>query len=253
MKKNLSALPIFGNEENTPKQEEFLECEKRWIFILLMFVGGFYGAYTYSIRGGVFCNAQTANFVLCAMALGNGKFRAAGYYLIPMSAYLLGAIVSEAVPKPMKKYKFMRWDTFLILIEMIVVVILGWLPENTPVQISQVTINFICSMQYNTFRQAQGIPMATTFCTNHLRQTGVAVVKTVKTHGGQESISKALNHTKMLMAFVAGGIISTVLCRYFLGKALWAALIPLSVVFFDLLYADRKTERDCLDRVPRGH
>ena len=30
-------------------------------------------------------------------------------------------------------------------------------------------------MQYNTFRQAHGIPMATTFCTNHIRQAGVSL------------------------------------------------------------------------------
>lgn len=57
----------------TEQKEVYLECEKWWIFALLMMVGGFYGAYTYSIRGGVFCNAQTANFVLFAMAAGQGK------------------------------------------------------------------------------------------------------------------------------------------------------------------------------------
>ena len=70
---------------------------QRWlIFAILMGVGGFYGAFTYTIRGGVFCNAQTANFVLFAMALGDGLWKKALYYLIPMSAYFLGAFLSEA-------------------------------------------------------------------------------------------------------------------------------------------------------------
>lgn len=76
------------------EQEVYLECEKRHIFLLLMFVGGFYGAYTYSCRGGVFCNAQTANFVLFSMKLGQGEWLGALYYLIPMSAYLLGSMLS---------------------------------------------------------------------------------------------------------------------------------------------------------------
>lgn len=234
-------------------KELYLECEKEWIFIILMFVGGFYGAYTYSIRGGVFCNAQTANFVLFAMAMGNCRWLRAVYYFIPMSAYLLGTIVSEAVPKPMKKKFSIRWDTMLILIEIIVIIILGFLPESTPFQISQVAINFICSMQYNTFRQAEGIPMATTFCTNHLRQTGVALVKTVKNHGEKTSLHRMLNHLKMLFAFVFGGILSTVLCKYFLGKAIWAAILPLTVVFIDLLHADLKKEKELLDVKPHGH
>lgn len=55
------------------EQEEFLECEKWWIFAVLMFVGGFYGAYTYTARGGIFCNAQTANLVMLGMAIGSKK------------------------------------------------------------------------------------------------------------------------------------------------------------------------------------
>ena len=56
-------------------KEEELECEKLWIFLLLIRIGGFYGAFTYNIRGGVFCNAQTANFVLFAMELGSGRIK----------------------------------------------------------------------------------------------------------------------------------------------------------------------------------
>ena len=38
--------------ENNHK--EYLECERHWVFALLIFVGGFYGVYTYLLRGGVF-------------------------------------------------------------------------------------------------------------------------------------------------------------------------------------------------------
>ncbi|MDE5779764.1 MAG: DUF1275 domain-containing protein [Lachnospiraceae bacterium] len=240
-------------QQDAEDKENYLECEKWWIFALLMFVGGFYGAYTYSIRGGVFCNAQTANFVLFAMAVGNGKWSNAFYYFIPMTAYLLGAVVSEAVPKPIKKRRLIRWDTLLILIEMITVIILGILPERIPFQVSQIAINFICSMQYNTFRQAQGVPMATTFCTNHLRQTGVAIVKTVQKHGEKTQLNRALNHFKMLLVFVLGGILSTILCRLFEGKAIWGALVPLGIVFIDLLYADLKKEHEYIEKTPHGH
>ena len=49
-----------------------------------------------------------------------------------MSAYLLGAIVSEAVPRPVKRTGILRWDTLLILIEMLAVIMLGLLPEEAP-------------------------------------------------------------------------------------------------------------------------
>ncbi len=239
--------------DNAFRESYYLECERRHVFFILMFVSGFYGAFTYTIRGGVFCNAQTANFVLFAMALGNGKWLHAVYYLIPMSAYLLGAIVSESLPNPVKKSWLIRWDTLLIGVEIIVVIILGFLPENVPFQITQVAINFICSMQYNTFRQARGIPMATTFCTNHLRQTGILIVNAIKHPDDKNSYARIIHHSGMLLIFVIGGILSTVLCRYLLGKAIWVTLIPLTILLMDLLYADLKTERTYREQKPRGH
>ena len=56
-------------------QALYLTCEKYYIFELLIFAGGMMGAYTYNLRGGVFCNAQTANVVLMALAFGHGQWQ----------------------------------------------------------------------------------------------------------------------------------------------------------------------------------
>ena len=216
-----------------------VEAQRFWVFAVLMMVGGFFGAFTYSIRGGVFCNAQTANFVLFAMALGRAQWGHALYFLIPMSAYFLGAALSEAASSTMERVGWMRWDTLLIFLEMIAVVFLGFLPETAPFAITQVVINFICSMQYNTFRKTQGIPMATTFCTNHVRQMGIFFAKAVH-HRNWDHVGRLLCHLSMLVLFILGGVIATVLCRLFLGRALLFTLIPLGILFVDLLRADRK-------------
>lgn len=124
----------------------FLECERGIVFILMMLTAGYFGAFTYSIRGGVFCNAQTGNFVLLAMALGNGQWFHALYFVIPITAYCVGTMLSEVLPGYVKKSHLIRWDTLLIVIEIFVVIFLGFLPESAPVQITQVLINFICSI-----------------------------------------------------------------------------------------------------------
>ncbi|MBE6875195.1 MAG: DUF1275 domain-containing protein [Ruminococcus sp.] len=237
-------------EQNSEKQ--YLECERWWTLAFLMYVGGFFGGYTYSVRGGIFCNAQTANFVLLAMALGSGDWAQARYLCIPITAYFLGAVVSEAVAGTIRKHHRIRWDTLLILIEMLVVLILGFIPDSAPYQISQIAVNFICSMQYNTFRQADGIPMATTFCTNHVRQTGVFFTKGIRHHDWAH-IRRMGFHAGMLALFVAGGVTSTITCHHFSGKGVWFALIPLMITFIDLLHADLSTEKDQKDRIPKGH
>lgn len=237
------------------KEIDFLMCERKWVYHVLITIAGFFGAYTFLLRGNVFCNAQTGNVVLMGIALGSGKWGEGFYYLIPISAYLMGAFVSELLPNPIKYHLTVRWDTLLIAIEMAVVLGLGFLPETAPVQISQVAINFIASMQYNTFRQAEGMPMATTFATNHIRQIGVGLAKEVKHLHEMDKAhrKKLLEHFEMLVFFLSGAIIGAVLCNLFLGKAIWATLIPFGVILGCFIYADFVAEKGMTERKPSGH
>ena len=239
------------NGGTAPVSQEYLACERRRVYWLLMLAGGFFGAYTYILRGGVFCNAQTGNFLLLAMALGRGEWRHALYYLIPITAYCLGAFVSEAAERRRGRLRLLRWETVLILWEMAAVALLGVLPEAAPVQITQVLVNFICSMQYNTFRQARGIPMATTFCTNHIRQVGVALYGAVT---GRSAARERLGaHLGMLLAFVLGGALSAACCGPLLGRAIWLAEVPLGIVLLELLRADLGKEKARREQLPHGY
>ena len=249
----LSASPVASTKETGKRY--YLMCERNWIYFTLMVVSGFFGAFTYILRGNVFCNAQTGNVVLMGIALGAGEWSQALYYLIPISAYLLGAFVSELLPNPVKHRLPIRWDTLFIAIEMAAVIALGFVPESAPVQISQVAINFIASMQYNTFRQAQGEPVATTFVTNHIRQIGVGVAKAVMHIRSKDKSyrTKLYKHLFMVIFFIVGAVAGTLLCNLFLGHAIWFTLLPLGVVFAALLYADLAPEKDMKDKKPGGH
>ena len=233
----------------------FLMCERNWIYHTLITVAGFYGAFTYLLRGNVFCNAQTGNVVLMAMALGSAKWAEALYYLIPLSAYILGAFVSELMPNPVKHHLPVRWDTLLIAIEILAIFLLGLLPESAPVQIAQVGINFIASMQYNTFRQAEGIPVATTFATNHIRQIGVGLAKELRHRrtGDKSHRPKLARHAEMLFFFASGTVVGTVFCHLLVGRAIWITALPMAVIFGTLLHADLTTERALVERKPSGH
>ena len=222
------------------KTKKTPEHEKRWVFLLLIFVAGFYGGYTLCVRGGVFCNGQTGNLALLGMALGSGNWMKAIYYLIPISSYMLGIIVAEVIPRQLRWYR-LRWDTLLTLIEIALVIAIGFVPASTPHQICQVTINFICAMQYNTFRQSEGVAMATTFCVNHMRMVGVAVSKMLtRKEKDIEQHVQMRTHGGMLISFVFGATMSAGLCMVFSVYAIWFALIPLTILAIDLLRADMK-------------
>ena len=135
---------------------------------------------------------------------------------------------------------------------MICVFFMGFVPDDAPPQICQIAINFVASMQFNTFRQAKKVNMATTFCTNHLRQFGVNLVKWLRKRD-RGSREKLFMHFLMLTCFVAGGILSTFLCLHFKGRAIWFSEIILLIVFIDLLYADLNYEKDKIHVIPHGH
>ncbi len=230
----------------------YLICESKMIYALLMFAAGMMGAYTYVMRGGVFCNAQTANIVIMGITLGKGEIREGLYYLIPISAYFLGAFLSELLPTPVKRIGFLRWDTYLIIFEAAVLLVIGFVPLSVPDHAVQVAVNFIASMQYNTFRQAQGVPMATTFCTNHLRQVGIACAKVLRKKD-YEAVNRGLLHLGMLFVFALGCGILTFFCAWLQEKAIWLALIPMGIVLVRLVYADLCKEHDLLGEKPSGH
>ncbi len=233
-------------------KKDYLVCEQKSIYALLMASAGMMGAYTYVLRGGVFCNAQTANVVVMAISFGKGDWLGGLYFLIPISAYLLGAFVSEILPSPVKRLGFLRWDTYLIIFETAVLLLLGFIPLSVPHQVVQVIVNFIASMQYNTFRQAEGIPMATTFCTNHIRQIGVGLAKAVR-KGDSLALRRGLIHAEMVFAFFAGAVLLTFLCPILAEKAVWVTLVPMGIVLVKLISADIGVEHDMLDRKPSGH
>ena len=239
-------------KEEEVEERKFLVCEHKMIYVLLMMSAGMMGAYTFNMRGGVFCNAQTANIVIMSIAFGKGNWASGFYYFIPIAAYLAGAIISESVPTPVKEKGFLRWDTILIAIEWVVILTIGFIPLSVPHQVVQVAVNFIASMQYNTFRQAEGIPMATTFCTNHVRQVGIAIAKVVRKHDFA-AYERGAIHFSMLLSFLFGGAVLTFICQYLQEKAIWLALIPMSIILIRLIYADLTIEHDYMDKKPRGH
>ena len=234
------------------EETAYLECEKPWVYWLLIIAAGWFGAYTFLLRGGVFCNAQTANVVLLAMAIGSRNWARAVYLLIPITAYFAGAFISEYLGKSVKRFHFLRWDTLLVGIEILVVIVLGALPEIAPDQICQIALNFICSMQFNTFRQVQGIPASTTFVTNHIRQVGSSAAIYLR-HRDGASARKIRVHGALILFFLLGGIVGTLCGRMFSYRSIWGTAVILVIIFSRLAYADLSYEKELLPKVPHGH
>ena len=220
------------------KKTFYLTCERTWVYDTLIFAAGILGSYTYMLCGGIFCNAQTGNIVLLGIARGTRSWTSALYYVIPISAYALGAFISELIPDDVKHRFHIRWETILVAVEIVFVAVLGALPASTPVQVFQVSINFIASMQYNTFRNSEGIGLAKEL---HRR------------HGDTSHRRVLKRHFSMVLFFLAGTILGAVACIFLGRRAVWVAALPYAIVFAAFLHADLTSEKEWLERDPAGH
>lgn len=200
-----------------------------------MCTGGFLEVYTYLLKGGVFANAQTGNMALLALAAAEQDWRRALSCIIPIISYIVGIWLTLSMPKHLKRG--LRWETIFVLMEIAVFLAIGFLPSSVPYGISTVVVSFLCAMQYNTFTKAHGIPMATTFCTNNLRQATINFYKAVHKTDADAS-RKAWFFVRHLGCFVIGGMTAGFLCRWMAERAIWvnaALLIPVAAV---MIYAD---------------
>lgn len=233
---NKSITKFFNDGEN------YLPTERLWIFLLLALVGGYFGGFTYFLRGRVFCNAQTGNLVLLAYSIGQGDTQMINYTLLSLTSYILGVVVSEYLMPKINKSNFFRWETLFIFFEILVTIYLGFIPETAPFQITQLAICFITAMQFNTFKQAHGMGMATTFCTNHVKQFASNFVK-YKNSGNKRERDISFSHLAMILAFLFGAVLSVVLGKFFLGKSIWISSVLLSIIFINFFFLDIKRQK----------
>ena len=138
------------------------------IGLCLTFIGGFLEVYTYLLHGGVFANAQTGNLVLLAIFACRGDAHAL-YYLAPIGAFFAGVLVSEGIRSTLTARQRELWQHAVVLFEAVLLAAVAFLPDAAPDAVIIVTISFICSLQFNSFRKTHGLPYATTFCTGNLR------------------------------------------------------------------------------------
>ena len=203
-------------------KEEFAPNERLWLFCMLMLIAGFWGGFTYSLRGRVFVNAQTGNLVFLSLGIASWDTALIKNALATFLAYFCGIITAELISK-----------RILLIFSLVVTICLGFIPETAPFEFTNFSIAFTAAMQFNTFERAHGMGMATPFCTNHVKQASANFVRFLKTRDSNK-LRISLSHLSMILSFVTGAALSIFLGKFFLGKAIWLSsfFILITLYFF---------------------
>ena len=208
------------------------------IGLCLAFVGGFLDAYTYFLRGGVFANAQTGNLVLLGIDLAQKNFLGAFYYLIPVGAFFAGVLITELLKNRFNTTAFIEWQHVVLLAEILLLCVVGFLPEGIPDAIVNVTISFICSLQVNSFRATRGLPYASTMCTGNLRS---AAQQCYRFLCGERAAGRNMaRYLVIILAFCAGAACGAFLSRIFGTFSILLCCLILGAVFLAMLFGGAK-------------
>lgn len=227
----MSKIKIFQNTEDSVR-----------LGLLLAMVGGYLDAYTYISRGGVFANAQTGNIVLLGLYAAQGRWMQAMLVVPPIAAFVCGVAVAELIKNFALKGLIRDWAQGVILIEICILILVGFIPSSVPDLYVTVTISFIASIQVSSFRTLIDSPYSSTMCTGNLRSASKAFYEAVTNHD-RSAARRSGRFFAIILAFLCGAVLGGVLTARFGEHSVWAAVILLSVSFCMLFVDERRRSR----------
>lgn len=208
------------------------------VFAVFAVVGGFLEVFTFVLHGGVFCNAQTGNVVMFVLYLVRGDAAAGLRYLWSIAAYILGIVLTAVLPDRAKVNR----PLVMTLVEIAAFVVLAFFPAGASDWYTYAAVSFLCAVQYNTFTQMRGNAVATTFCTNNIRQMFLHLVRGVREKDGAEYRRSGV-YLFIVLCFAAGAALGAVAAD---GMGNWcilvcaACLLPVLALFFVDIALGRK-------------
>lgn len=197
---------------------------------ILALSGGLQDAYTYNTREGVFSNAQTGNVVLMSQSLMSGEWMTMLHYLIPVIAFTLGVLVTEQIQYRYKYAKRIHWRQTILLIEVLVLFIVGFIPEEYNIT-ATVLVSFTCAMQVQGFRKVDGYAYASTMCIGNLR-SGVDALSVYMRERKLDQLRKCGHYFAIILMFALGAGVGGVLSVTYGISVIWICCILLMFSYF---------------------
>ncbi|MBQ9562401.1 MAG: DUF1275 domain-containing protein [Lachnospiraceae bacterium] len=201
-----------------------------WFGMLLTVIGGIMDAYSYIVRGGVFATGQTGNFVIMALGLLSGDVPRALRALMPVMGFFLGVfaakhVLHRLVQHPNREVRHQRWKRNVLLVEAVLMIAVGLIPDSTIHLVSNTVIAFAAALQFCSFRHFDGYSAyATVFVTGNMRSCAEKYYEGIVLKSA-ESRRKAFEYTGVLAAFLVGVAIAALLAPHLGIRTIWAAAV----------------------------
>lgn len=193
------------------KIRKFQMSEASIVMVFLTLSGGLQDAYSYFVRGKVFANAQTGNFVLMAMDFFTGNFRDGAKYILPIVAFGGGIFVAEQMKGRIAMSGRVHWRQFVLLLEILILGIVGFIPVTEALNpVANALTSFACAMQIQAFKKVNGYSYASTMCIGNIR-SGMEAFSAYLRLKETKLLQKALQYFTVIFVFFIGAGLGSLL------------------------------------------
>ena len=199
--------------------------------VLLAGTGGLLDAFVYLNHGHVFASAMTGNGVLFGIALLRGDLAQAVRHVVPAVAFLAGVAVSKLLQSTLGS----RAVAFGLTLELASLFAASWLPATFPQMAFTAVIAFVASYQVSSFRKVDTFAYNSTFITGNLRSVGDGLFEAFSTGDPTARAAgrrKSLDLSLVILAFLLGAMLGSLLAPRFGNHTLWFALPALAAVLY---------------------
>lgn len=210
------------------------------IAAILFFIGGYQNTYTYLNCGKIFANLQTGNMVLMSINFAEGNYMTALRYIVPLSCFVLGCIVGTIVNIKLKDHFKMHWRSPLLLIEMLCVLIVGFIPDEYDL-VSAGIITFNSALSLQAFRTVENRPLPTTMMIGNMRKCVDHLTRYLILHK-KEDLKEFWIVFTLLLIFLLSCMSMAFINPYLKLKSIFV-LIPLYIFAILYIEIDRKIIR----------
>lgn len=208
--------------------------------MLITAVGGMMDAYSYGMRGQVFATGQTGNFVLVAVRLVEGEYRSMLQALVPIVSFWVGVFLAKHLLHRVLGEDSVRWRRNVLLMEMGLLFLVGWIPESAPHIYSNTVISLTAAMQFCCFRNfGENAAYATVFCTGNMRSCAEMYYQGLVLKD-RESLRKANGYGGILLSFFAGACVGFWAGGFMGEKSIWCACGLLAAAVGALVWEKRR-------------
>jgi len=211
--------------------------------ILLAIAGGFLDSYTYIGRGGVFANAQTGNIVLLAIYASKGELMNALTAIPPILAFIVGIIVTQAIQNNSSRLYILSWQRAVLIFEIIVFFIIGFIPNTIPDIIVTVTVSFMASVQVASFPKLVNDAYSSTMSTGNLKAASKAAYIAF-TKRDREAAIRSIRFFTIVFSFLFGAFLGGLLTSIIGVKAIWgdAIVLVFALILFNIFQEESNNE-----------